>query len=237
MIAAGFPYSAHPFPPVGARFHALPRILFVGQATKGYNGPEQDTFAKAVATNIDLLTTVRRQSPFQRFCKEVASGLLQGLGLRHGERAVLQSIGWSNLAKIGHAGDINPTTAMISHQATLSAETLRTEIKNWKPHAVVLVTSAFAQNEILLPTFGRDKWTTNPNTIHVEYKSERTTHCPLVWTLYPRRRQPRIEYELVRESTISQLVDLLKPWKPTRRGPHRVSLRAARRSLKPKRRH
>jgi hypothetical protein len=213
MMAAGFPGLANPFVAIGAEPSAAPRILFVGQATRGYGGPEQASFKKAIKSNIALLTAVR-PSPFQTFIKDVTLGVLRGLKIPqpHDEQAVLQSIGWSNLAKIGYSAKANPTRRMLRHQADLCASTLRMEIETWDPHAVVFVTSEYAQEEILLPTFGRAGWRTRSDTDHVEFKKDAGNDRPLIWTNYPIRTSLAIVEEM-RNGTIKQVLKMLSPYR------------------------
>jgi hypothetical protein len=208
MLAVGFPGLANPFVAIGAKPSTAPRILFVGQATKGYDGPEQASYQGAIDSNIALLTDAR-PSPFQTFIKEVTLGVLRECNMSHDEQAVLQSIGWSNLAKIGSA-TANPTRPMLRHQADLCAFTLRMEIETWNPHAVVFVTAKYAQEEILYPTVGVTGWEFQADTEHVEFKRDASNNRPLIWTNYPIYTLLETVEEM-RNGTIKQVLEMLSP--------------------------
>jgi hypothetical protein len=211
MINANLSDLAHVFVPLGAAPAGIevPRLLFVGKATNGYNEPGLGSFAGSMATNTGLLRT-HKLSQFLGFIRKITAELLQARGLSFDQGAVMRSIGWSNLVKIGVANG-NPQGTKLQTQAKLSIEILKAEIARWKPHATIFLTSEYAADTVLLPAFGdRGTWTqqtaiASGTTEHVWFKTAAETGCPLIWTLHP-QSQPAVHLEEMRAGVIARLL-------------------------------
>lgn len=190
------PNIAHVFVPVGPYAGAvpgLPRVLFVGQATRGYGGPEVADFDSAFERGAELVLSKSfptGRTAFWRFARGVMRGV--ALGLKHPaadhDRRLAASVGWSNLAKVGDKKG-NATPVSLAVQADLCVQALRSEIELMRPDAVVVATGGYAKARIFDHVFGAEGWSP---AAYEERRVHLMRHAPTsapiaVWTAHPGR--------------------------------------------------
>jgi hypothetical protein len=197
------PRPAHVFLPIVPVYRTAktPRLLIVGQATYDYSQPELESYDGAFAANVGVIRD--RDTAFWRFIWNVTEGALRHRGLPCEREAAMETVGWSNLAKIGAVVG-NPRRRSVKKQAALCVEAVRAEIAHWRPHATVFLTSDFARDDVLMPSFGASSWTEHQTTDHVWFKEDVETGCPLIWTLHPDRKSREVSV-LTRTATIDLL--------------------------------
>lgn len=158
---------AQVFVPVGpaeeASGAASLRVLFVGRATRGFDEEALSSYEGAARRAEELVMqvyvpdgTAPQPSDFWRFARNVLRAALDSLR-EAGSSRFSDHLGWSNLAKIGDTKG-NATPLSLSVQRELCHEALRSEIAVMNPHAMVLATGKYAEEEVLAPVFGSQGW-------------------------------------------------------------------------------
>jgi hypothetical protein len=187
---------AYPFVPVIGKSDKIPyRFLFIGQATTGWDESGiHDTFEGSLheATN-----TLSQPTPgtFWPFVRKVVEESLAALGVPFEAEDFRKVVAWSNLVKVGKArpyagnGSKNPFGPLVDIQAERCVEQIRYEVSHCRPHAVIILTSNYADKEILFPAFGEgNSWPVSHMCEHVQYRTIEVDgfSAPAVWTNHPR---------------------------------------------------
>lgn len=200
----GVPNLAHVFVPVGVAPPppptgtvslptppAAPRLLFVGRATRNYCEGYLDMFEGAVAEDTKILSELPLgKTAFWQFARAITRSVLQQTSVGTSNDALAAHCGWSNLMKIGAAVG-NPQGRLLDRQAQLCVEALRAEIARFRPTGIVIATGDYAKDEVVVPIFGRDRWSYNtPDGKQVAYQTDAETGAVVAWTDHPGRRAP-----------------------------------------------
>lgn len=176
--------AAQVFVPVAPPMEAPLRLLFVGQATRGWSEGYLEDYDAAWRCAADIVATPSPGSQFWQDVRRIVAGIGAAAGTPDLSGALPEVIGWSNILKVGHP-DRNPREASWKVQAELCIEQLRYEVAVMRPAAVVLMTRDLASKEVLLPVFGRDGWTNDvPEADRVAWKR---APMPVIWMNHPRR--------------------------------------------------
>jgi hypothetical protein len=203
MIAGEIGSPAQVFAPVGAliqnRRMEMPRILYVGKATRGFGECNLDGYTGAVtgASKVIDEWLLPGGSAFWQFIRAVLQKLAAKCSQPTGVE-LLRHFGWSNLAKIGDL-DGNPDAWSLKSQLDLCLEALAAEIAAFQPTAVILATTNYAENEVVFPLFGQDDWSFDTiERDRVAYK--RHPQFGLVaWTNHPQGMRPPGTRAIVQE--------------------------------------
>jgi len=194
MIDSETGSPAQVFVPVGTPFPdrrlPMPRILYVGKATRGFEEADLGDFCGAVAGACKVIDEwlLPGRSAFWQFIRAVLEQLAAQCN-QPAEAKLLEHFGWSNLAKIGDL-DGNPDSGSLRIQKDLCLEALAAEIAAFQPTAVVLATTNYAQEEVVFPLFGRDDWRFDtPDRDRVAYK-QHSRFGLVVWTNHPQGMRP-----------------------------------------------
>lgn len=199
MNIAGLEDVASVFVPIGAdsATYTSARLLFVGQATRGWGDVPLDYEAAAVRTGkvMEELLTRPHRSVFWQDIRWIADQVLRLEGKTDPDEGVLQAVGWSNLLKIGRTNR-NATPDFVPMQRDLCIECLRAEVDKMRPAATILMSGMFC-SEIVLGAFGADLWRQNSkNSDRVSVK-EHSAMGTILWTDHPRSlRKDGIENEV-----------------------------------------
>jgi len=187
--------------PVGARpamgDRPVPRVLFVGKATRGWTEKKLDSFdgSRSLAEDVvrDLLPT--GGTAFWQFVREVLRQTLHFCKIEARDTELPSFCGWSNLVKIGETcrGYAPPGDESLDRQKALCIEALRMEITLFRPTAVVLTTQDYAKHEIVFPLFGEDngRWRFDtPQHDSVSFKFHDDLKTTVIWTNHPQGMRP-----------------------------------------------
>ncbi len=193
MIRAEIGSPANIFVPVGAPDRGappiMPNVLYVGKATRGYGGPDLEGFLNAVSMASTVIDEwfMPGGSAFWQFIRAILTQVATGCDVP-GE-ALRDHLAWSNLAKIGEL-DGNPDRWSLNEQKDLCRESLLAEISAFKPTAIVVATTNYADKEIAFPVFGHEDWSFDtPEQDRVAYKRH-PDHGLVVWTNHPQGMKP-----------------------------------------------
>jgi hypothetical protein len=168
----------------------MPRILYVGKATRGFGEPDLGGLAVAASGSTKVIDEwlLPGGSAFWQFIRAV----LQLLAKRCDQPAdtrLLEYFGWSNLAKIGDV-DGNPDNWSLDIQKEICREALAVEIASFAPTATILATTNYAEKEIVFPLFSEDDWRFDtPNKDRIAFKKHPEFGL-LVWTNHPQGMRP-----------------------------------------------
>lgn len=178
---------AAPFFSVPGSARAERPIMLVGKATAGSWGKEEFVRSKKKPINdrvVERLNCTSSHLEWRRNEDLTPSAFWR---FRSGLEQISKSVIWTNLAKIGvHPG--NPNWRLVRRQSELAYQTLLTEIEEYKPCLIVLVTGAFGRHEIVWRMFGgKDGWQDNPSTGCLCQERSRFL-IPVLWTKHPERK-------------------------------------------------
>ncbi len=187
---------AQVFVPVGPYRGAvpgLPRVLFVGQCTRGYGEADIADFDAAWKRGEEIVQSdffPSGRTAFWRFARGVMRGVASRLerDAADDDTRLAASVGWSNLAKVGDVKG-NATSSAIGVQADLCVSALHAEVECMRPDAVVVATGKYAKAEIFDRFFGAEGWTPAPyKECGVYLKRDAALSVPIIaWTAHPRR--------------------------------------------------
>ncbi len=214
MIAGEIGSPAQVFVPVGAPIQdrplQMPRVLYVGKATRGFGESNLAGFTGAVAgasTVIDDWLLPGR-SAFWQFIRAVLRQLAANCD-HLTDADLLHYFGWSNLAKIGDLHG-NPDVSSLKAQQDLCVEVLTAEIATFQPTAIILATTNYAQHEVVFPLFGYDGWSFDTQEQdRVAYK-QHPQFGLVVWTNHPQGMRPNGTRAVI-QKFVSELI--LKQWR------------------------
>lgn len=128
LAIAGVSNVAHTFVPVMPEKPRLPRLMFVGKATRDFASDDLASYAEALETGVELLSNLPKGiSGFWQFARTIAERTLKLFGLEEPRSHLTEHCAWSNLAKIGDTRG-NPTPFSLSLQGELCREMLSAEI-------------------------------------------------------------------------------------------------------------
>jgi hypothetical protein len=194
---------AQVFVPVGApireQTQAMPRILYVGKATRGFGEPDLGGFDDAASGSMKVIEDwlLPGGSAFWQFIRAVLQLSAEACGQPSNAR-LLEHFGWSNLAKIGDL-DGNPDKWSLDIQKELCREALAVEIAAFAPTATILATTNYAQKQIVFPLFGEEDWCFDtPKKNRVAFK-EHPQFGLLIWTNHPQGMRPAGTRAIVQE--------------------------------------
>lgn len=159
-------------------------ILLVGKATKG--DWEMDQFQSRKGEPLSKRLDERRQATLRHLAwrrteDRRASAFWR---FRSGLEKISQPVIWTNLAKIG-AVKLNPHWLFLQKQSELAQQTLRAEIKEYRPVLVVLITNTFAAQEIAHPVFGpKDVWQRSSDDA-IWWRARSQTQPAVLWVDHP----------------------------------------------------
>ena len=179
--------AAQVFVPVGPDEIGPLRLLFIGQATRGWSEEALEDYETAWRRAVDIVAAPLPGSKYWQVVRRIVAAVGRSVGLSDISDRLPEFIGWSNLVKVGHP-DRNPYEASWKAQADLCLEQLRHEVELMRPDAIVVMTRDFASKEILLPMFGETGWEQDvPEKDRVAWK---LAPMPVVWMNHPRRMGP-----------------------------------------------
>jgi hypothetical protein len=189
------------------------RILYVGKATehsyerKHFTAMKNAPMDTRIKERLDLAETVFRGNrlktgaSFWGFANDLSRAVDPAC-------ADLANLAWSNLCKVGTESGL-PEDSSIARQSSLAAETIKREIENLRPSIVVVVSSHFAERNILLKTFD----TENPRKWNKSEEDESKVvddvwwlegAPPVIWM-----RHPQFAPGALRKYAIEKAVELL----------------------------
>ena len=176
------------------------RILFVGQSgyewDDGSEPTEQDRGAsfnelsERQAASLGKLLSAS-QSPFWQAVRLIVERVLRSVGSSEivEEKRWTDAVGWSNLLKIHRrqSGTNNPDSEFAEQQRSACAASLREEVENAYPTAVVLLTGGTFAIDIVRDVFGPDKdWFQNDReSSHVAIQWRSRLGVPVLWGNHP----------------------------------------------------
>lgn len=186
---SGSQEAANIFVPVGSPPEdTVPRILFIGQATRGmvYDGQLDYDRAGAACEEIRKGYLSKPTTPFWQFVCNVCRQVIRTADLG---KPLLEQLdrmaGWSNLAIIG-AAEGNPGSELIAVQKGVCVEALRSAIAAHRPVATVLVSGDYCDKEILLPALGeRGDWHNNVSDENRVAIKLHPKYGPILWANHP----------------------------------------------------
>lgn len=213
MESAGVHDLGRVFVPIGPALSdkAPIRLLFVGQAEGPTEAPLEADFDQAVEHSIGVVEELA-DSPKGFFWPAVWRVLDQVLEMSGASVDRHQAVGWSNLVKIGKANRERPEGKEISDQADLCIQALQLEIRAFRPDAIILLTTNYAQDKILYPVFGREGFRNNVKSEDQVAVKRHPEFGVVLWANHPRvmrRKGPAVE------AFISGYVAALTSVKPT----------------------
>jgi hypothetical protein len=146
--------------------------------------------------NGDLPSPEACQNEFRRFLEDVVSGeygsafwnfaleLSQRLAAQEGPR--LRNLVWSNICKIGVQKG-NPGKEIFEEQKCLAIETLRAEIKYYKPSVVMWVTGNYRAEVVgqVVEDPNEEHWEKSPEDEGVFFRGRMHSLPAMLWTYHP----------------------------------------------------
>ena len=196
MRAARVGQVARVFVPVGVEPNAsapspAPRVLVVGRAARDWAAPSLGTFDGSARGAADCVRDYLQNgwTPFWQFPRAILRQTLAALGIEAADGELHGFFGWSELAKLGDRWS-NPSDESLAIQKRLCVQALRSEIKRFKPTAVVVTTGDYAKQEIMEPVFGVEaEWHFDtPDKDRIAYRFHDELKTLVVWTNHPERR-------------------------------------------------
>jgi hypothetical protein len=188
MSIAGLQDVASVFVPIGADPATLSpaRLLFVGQATRGWGEVPLDYEAAADKSwkVMEELLIQPGRAVFWQDIRWITAQVLRMNGETDTDQAMLQAVGWSNLLKIGRTNR-NATSDFAPAQRHLCIECLRAEVDEMQPDATILMSGTF-HKDIVLDTFGPDSWRQNSKSSDRVSVKEHSAMGTILWTDHPR---------------------------------------------------
>ena len=193
MIDGKVGRPANVFVPVGASDPGsppgVPRVLYVGRATRDFGASHLDGFSGAAAGASRVVDEwfMRGGSGFWQFIRAILKRIAEDCG-QPGE-ALPARLAWSNLAKIGNLTG-NPGGRSLREQQELCIEALTMEIEAFKPTAILIATTNYAEKEVVFPLFGDEGWSFDtPEEDRIAYK-QHPTFGLIAYTNHPQGMRP-----------------------------------------------
>jgi hypothetical protein len=174
----------------------IPSILYVGKATQGRWFLEK--FRKSVSVNEWSKRTrecmdesVKTNSGFLRFARRLSAATSKRVG-HQGEP--LSNLIWTNLCKIGTLSG-NPDRSLRDAQHDLAIETLRREIRTYKPKLIVFATGDYGAGggDLLDGLVGtaKNSWDSKQEKKGYWWRPAKGEMPALLWIYHPERKPER----------------------------------------------
>lgn len=161
-------------------------ILYVGKATEGPWKEEKEEcncladYRALPSRFLNDLPATKKLSAFWRFGKALSE--------LDAPKRPYQNLIWTNLAKIGVCRG-TPTEKIFQEQKALAIETLRTEMKVYRPALVVFVTGDYHPEIVHEVTVPQAEWRRDLERTGLWWRPAARNLPALMWTYHPERKR------------------------------------------------